>query len=129
MQCCPDRRLWLQARLFTVENPKYGEPGERKQMPFKLTCVFGTQGTAIARESVTMVTAAQGLPMTSAAALRVLCGKPGAAKKLLKELDTSNVHAAGAEAAEALGDVASSIAEDGGNGSSAEEASDSEARV
>lgn len=113
-----------------MDNPKYGEPGERRQMPFKLTCVFGSQGTAIAHDCVTMVTAAQGLPMTSAAALRALCGKPGAAKKLLKELDTSNVHAAGAEAAEALADVAATIPEaDGGHVSSADDASDGEARV
>lgn len=51
-----------------------------------------------------MLTSAQGLPMTSATALRAMCGKPGVAKKLLKELDGTNVHAAGAAAAEALGD-------------------------
>ena len=44
--------------------------------------------------------------MTSATALRAMCGKPGVAKKLLKEVDGANVHAAGAAAAEALGDGA-----------------------
>jgi len=78
-----------------------------------------------------MVTAAQGLPMTSAAALRTLCGKPGAAKKLLKEIDTSNVHASGAEAAEVLGDVGSSMNDaDGGPGaSSGDEGLDGETRM
>lgn len=42
--------------------------------------------------------------MTSAAALRVLCGKPGAAKQALLELDATNVHGGAAAAATALGD-------------------------
>lgn len=42
--------------------------------------------------------------MTSAAALRALCGKSGAAKKALLELDATNVHGHAAAAAEALGD-------------------------
>lgn len=94
----------MQARQFTVENPKYGEEGQRKQLSFQLTCVFGTEGSKIKRDCITMLTAAQGLPMTSATALRAMCGKPGVAKKLLKEVDGTNVHAAGAAAAEALGD-------------------------
>lgn len=96
--------LTLQVRQFTAENPKYGEEGERKQLSFQLTCVFGAQGTKIRNDCITMLTSAQGLPMTSSAALRAMCGKPGVAKKLLKEVDGANVHAASAAAAEALGD-------------------------
>lgn len=87
-----------------MENPRYGEEGQKKQLSFQLTCVFGSEGTKIKTEWITMLTTAQGLPKTSATALRAMCGKPGVAKKLLKELDGTNVHAAGAAAAEALGD-------------------------
>jgi hypothetical protein len=95
----------VQSRQFTAENPKYGEPGEKKQLTFQLTCVFGEGGTKIKKDCITMLTSTQGLPMTSAAALRAMCGKPGVAKNLLKEMDEANVHAAGAAAAEALGDT------------------------
>jgi hypothetical protein len=78
---------------------------QKRSIDFNLTCVFGRGGTRIDTSQITMLTAAQGLPMTSAAALRTLCGKPGAAKKALKAIDSSNVHAARAEAAELLGDA------------------------
>lgn len=99
----------MQVRLFHAENPHYGTlradgSKHRRAIDFKLTCIFGRAGTRIKHESVSLVTAKQGLPMTSAAALRVLCGAPGAAKKVLGALDARNEHAMHADAAAALGD-------------------------
>jgi hypothetical protein len=105
-----NRPVLVQVRMFKADNPDYGtaeaETGvrQRRHIEFNLTCVFGREGTRLDRSQITMLTTAQGLPMTSAAALRALCGKPGAAKKALKDIDSSNVHASRAEHAEALGD-------------------------
>ena len=70
-----------------------------------------------------MTTAATGLPMTSATALRVLCGKPGAAKKALQQVDADNMHALHAETAEALGD---GVPDDEAGDESGDEADDEE---
>lgn len=111
----------LQSRDFTTPNPAYGvEAKARKHLKFPLTCLFGAKGTKLAASSVTNVTAITGLPMTSASALRALCGKPGAAKKALKELDAANEQAQGADVVEALGDaVVEDSAPEEGDGSSA----------
>jgi len=87
--------------LCKADNPEYGiAPKAKRQIDFELRCLW-PGGSTLASP---LVTATTGLPMTSAAALRALCGKPGAAKKALAALDADNVHARGAAAAEALGD-------------------------
>ena len=124
---CQDsgKTIWcvLQQREFTAPNPNYGvQPKARKHLKFPLQCLFGPKGTKLKAKDITLVTAVAGLPMTSASALRALCGKPGAAKKALGELDAENVHARSAAAAMALGDgVAESGGEGSGEGSSGEE--------
>ena len=100
-----DARALVQVREFTAPNPDYGKvQGAKRNITFPVQCVFGPRGTKIKASDVGMVTAVAGLPMTSAAALRALCGKQAAAKKALLEIDATNVHAQRAAVAEALGD-------------------------
>jgi hypothetical protein len=95
----------VQKREFVAQNPAFGvDPAAKKKITFPLQCLFGSRGTRIHPQDISLVTAVAGLPMTSATALRVLCGKEAAAKKALGALDSKNIHARRAHVAEALGD-------------------------
>lgn len=75
----------MQSRVFTAPNEKYGkEPNEKRIISFPLQCVFGPEGVKYG--PITAVTKVSGLPQTSAASLKVLCGKKGAAKEALASL-------------------------------------------
>jgi hypothetical protein len=112
----------VQQREFTAPNPAYGgDPKAKKTLKFPLQCLFGPRGTRIAASDVSLVTAVAGLPKTSATALRALCGKPGAAKKALGALDAENMHARGADVAEALGDGVKGDETESESGSSEED--------
>ena len=107
-------------RVFKADNPDYKVvPKAKKQLDFELKCLW-EEGSPL---SSVMTTAATGLPMTSATALRVLCGKPGAAKKALQQVDADNMHALHAETAEALGD---GVPDDEAGDESGDEADDEE---